>query len=394
MSDLAAHPPLLSAEAPRLRLSPSQQFAVLSLAILLLLGSILAWFLSGQIERQMTAAVSDMIGHQVTAMIRSQFTANDLSEPMIGERYRVFDEFLRRNILSRQIARVKVWNEAGTIIYADDPALAGQTFPVGDELREVFAEGDVVADLANLQASEHAAERGKGLLLEILVPLVPRDSEQVLGAYEVYLYYGPIATSVQRAQAWIWGSVAAALGGLWGGLFWVFQRASRAIAHQRRLAITDPLTGLHNRRYLLEQLEIESERSRRYHVPFSLILLDIDHFKHYNDTYGHPAGDTALRELADRIRKCVRALDTVARYGGEEFAVLLPATGPAGAARTAERIRECVAAKSFAHGSLTISLGVACHADLAPSGLIAEADAALYRAKSLGRNQVCLAEKE
>ncbi len=396
-NDMLNHPvppELPVAVPPRLRASPSQQFAVLSLAVLLLMGALLAWFLSGQIERQMASAVSDMIGHQVTAMIRAQFTADDLRESMTGDRYRAFDDFLRQNILSPQIARVKVWNEAGMIVYANDPALVGQVFPVEGGLREVFVSGDVITELASLEEQENVAEQGLGPLLEIYVPLVPRDSEEVLGAYEVYLYYKPIGEAVRRAQAWIWESVAIALSVLWGGLFWVFARASRAIVRQRQLAITDPLTGLRNRRYLLEQMEMESERSRRYRIPYSLILLDIDHFKKYNDTYGHPAGDVALRELANRLQKCVRAMDTVARYGGEEFAVLLPATDLANATITAERVRDAVVAHSFAHGPLTASLGVAYCDGLAPDGVIAAADVALYQAKSLGRNRACAARKK
>lgn len=243
------------------------------------MGGLLAWFLSRQIERQMATAASDLIGHQVTTMIRAQLAAADLREPMSGERYRVFDGFLRQNVLSRQIARIKVWNEAGTIIYADDPALVGQTLALGDELRRVYAQAEVVAELASLQEPENVAEAGMGRLLEIYVPLIPRDSETVLGAYEVYLYYEPIEAATRRAQFSVWGSVVAALAGLWAGLFRVFERASHAILRERELAITDPLTGLRNRRHLLEQMELENERSRRYRIPYSLILLDIDHFK-------------------------------------------------------------------------------------------------------------------
>ncbi len=391
MSDLATLPITPKTGRRDLRLSPNQQFAVFSFGNLLLLGGALAWFLSGQIEQQMATAISEMIGHQVSTMIRGQLSAADLREPMTGERYAAFDAFLRRSIISPQIARVKVWNEAGVIIYSDEPALVGQVFPLTHELLEVFTEGRVVTELANLQRAENAAEQGMGPLLEIYVPLIPGNSDEVLGAYEVYLYYDPIAAAVRRSRIWIWGSVAVALAALWGSLFWVFARASRAILHQRQLAITDPLTGLHNRRYLLEQLEIEHERFRRYGVPFSLIMLDVDHFKHYNDAHGHPAGDAALRELAQRLLNCVRRLDTVARYGGEEFAVLLPATDLAAAGRTAERILEGVASQPFAHGPLTVSLGVACCNDRTRDDVIAAADGALYRAKSLGRNRVCLA---
>jgi len=207
----------------------------------------------------------------------------------------------------------------------------------------------------------------------------------------VYLYYAPIASAVQRAQTWIWGSVAVALLALWGCLSWVFARASRAIVRQRNLAITDPLTGLHNRRRLLEQLQGERERSKRYGTPFSLILVDVDLFKDYNDAFGHPAGDDALLEVARRMLRCVRGLDTVARYGGDEFAILLPAIGLVGAEQAADRVRELVDTQPFAHGSLTVSQGIACHSGSSQNDIVAAADAALYQAKSLGRNRVSAA---
>lgn len=375
----------------KLSISPSQQFAVFSLIILLALGSVLASLLSVQIEQQMATTTANMVGHQVSAMIRAQLSTADLREPMSSERYHAFDAFLRRNIISPQIARIKIWNETGRIVYSDDPSLVNQVFPLSEELREVFADKEVIVELASLKKDEHVSEQGMGPLLEIYVPLTPNDSSEVLGAYEVYLYYEPIASAVRRAQIWIWGSVSVALILLWVSLFWVFARASRAITRQRQLAITDPLTGLHNRRYLLEQLENERERSQRYDIPFSLIILDMDYFKKYNDAHGHPTGDEALRELANRMLKCVRALDTVARYGGEEFAILLPATNMAGAELTANRIREQVAAKPFACGPLTVSLGAACYNGSSQDDVVAAADAALYQAKSLGRNRVVMA---
>ena len=117
----------------------------------------------------------------------------------------------------------------------------------------------------------------------------------------------------------------------------------------------------------------------------------MDFFKKYNDAYGHPAGDEALRELANRMLKCVRTFDTIARYRGEEFAILLPETNLAYAERTANRIREEVAVLPFAYCPITVSLGVACYNGSSQTNVIAAADAALYQAKSRGRNRVCVA---
>ncbi|MEK6753009.1 MAG: GGDEF domain-containing protein [Chloroflexota bacterium] len=372
-------------------ISPSHQFAAFSLIILLILGGTLAWFLSIQIAEQMATTTADMIGHQVSAMIQAELSTADLREPMSGERYEAFDAFLHRNIISSQIARIKVWNKKGLVVYSDDSALIGQVFPLTEELGEVFADKDVIVQLASLNKGENLSEQGLGQLLEIYVPLTPNDSSEVLGAYEVYLYYEPIASAVRHAQIWIWAAVAVAMAALWGSLNWIFTRASRMISRQRQLAITDPLTGLPNRRYLLEQIKNERERSKRYGSTFSLIILDMDFFKKYNDAYGHPAGDEALRELANRMLKCVRTFDTIARYRGEEFAILLPETNLAYAERTANRIREEVAVLPFAYCPITVSLGVACYNGSSQNNVIAAADAALYQAKSRGRNRVCVA---
>ncbi|MBI5829569.1 MAG: diguanylate cyclase, partial [Chloroflexi bacterium] len=160
----------------------------------------------------------------------------------------------------------------------------------------------------------------------------------------------------------------------------------------QHLAVTDGLTGAFNRRYLDEFLAKELQRCARYQRGVSLILLDIDHFKEYNDAYGHPAGDEALRQVVGVLQKNVRAVDIVARYGGEEFAVVLPETDAAGAQAAAEKIRAAIEAHEFQHGHLTASLGVAhCAATLeaTPETIIAMADRALYNAKRNGRNCVC-----
>jgi diguanylate cyclase (GGDEF)-like protein len=168
-----------------------------------------------------------------------------------------------------------------------------------------------------------------------------------------------------------------------------------------RAGITDFLTGWHNRRYLQQRLKEELARMQRRGGVMACLMIDIDRFKSINDGYGHLAGDSALKEVAHRIEGQIRSMDTAARFGGDELAILLPEANSSEAANLAERIREVIAATPFALNSqisrtLTISVGVATVApgrhetDLkaVADRLVADADAALYRAKALGRNRV------
>jgi diguanylate cyclase (GGDEF)-like protein len=173
----------------------------------------------------------------------------------------------------------------------------------------------------------------------------------------------------------------------------------RALRETRELAITDPLTGLHNRRYLWELLGRELLKARRNRTPVAAILADIDHFKRFNDTWGHEAGDLVLKRVADVIREHVRGSDIGCRYGGEELAVVLPETTLEVAVERAERIRRGIAALRLEHGghrldAVTSSFGVAIfpqHADNTES-LLRAADEALYEAKKAGRDRVVVSQ--
>jgi len=161
------------------------------------------------------------------------------------------------------------------------------------------------------------------------------------------------------------------------------------VQHQ---ALTDGLTGCFNRRFFEIQLERDLHLATRLRQPVSLIMLDIDYFKRVNDTYGHDAGDVALRMIAQAIREELRGVDTAARYGGEEFAVILPQAGPEGAMAVAERLRARIESTSVSGvGCVTASLGVATFPLHASSRdlLVTTADRALYQAKRTGRNRVC-----
>jgi diguanylate cyclase (GGDEF)-like protein len=165
-----------------------------------------------------------------------------------------------------------------------------------------------------------------------------------------------------------------------------------------RLARFDELTGLYNRRYLLERLEQEVLRAKRYGPPLCLIMLDLDHFKHINDTYGHLIGDHVLARVGSALRNTIRATDVAGRYGGEEFCIVLTETSLQGACATAERLRQCIAAAVFTADDrttfhATCSLGVAAYTPDLPDvhELLMRADRALYKAKAAGRNRVMLA---
>lgn len=161
----------------------------------------------------------------------------------------------------------------------------------------------------------------------------------------------------------------------------------------KALADTDALTGLKNRRAFEDRLEQELARARRHGHPLSLVLLDIDHFKSYNDSYGHPKGDDVLRQVGRLLSRMMRDTDFAARYGGEEFAILLSQTDRGGAKQVAERLRKGIEDAAWEERPITASLGVASLAagmDTVPE-LIEHADRALYRSKEAGRNRVSVA---
>lgn len=197
-------------------------------------------------------------------------------------------------------------------------------------------------------------------------------------------------------------TAALLLGIIYSFIFKLHQRLTAAQKQLALMAITDELSGLHNRRHFFAKLAEECQRGRRYKKPLSCLLLDIDHFKEVNDSHGHPVGDAVIRAIGLLLRAHSRQTDIAARYGGEEFALLLPETGREEALLVAEKLRRAIAAQEIAatpelHLQVSASFGVSSwsEAELTTrekaADLVKECDDALYRAKKGGRNQVACA---
>jgi diguanylate cyclase (GGDEF)-like protein len=243
---------------------------------------------------------------------------------------------------------------------------------------------DLSIDTAYVPWLQKARERGYRSFLAI--PLIAQD--RALGCMNLYLTDGHEFDADEIQLLSTFASQAA-----------ISIENARLFEETRQLAITDELTGLANHRQFYNQLAREFRRAQRYRRPLTLLMLDLDHFKEYNDRFGHLAGDQALREIGEVLRRNARDVDILARYGGEEFAIILPETDLERAIIQAERTRVAIASHAFRgkdsspKGDLTVSVGVAA---LTPGmrkieELVHDADQALYRAKSQGRNRLELA---
>ena len=297
----------------------------------------------------------------------------------------------------------------GLVARVVDFAVGAMAFVEGDEL-------DVVL-MVHRHASEEVVEDAKARLLDaiarerkgvgfsrvqarLFAPAAESGGpeEHSLGGFAAF----PVVTNEQLVGLLALGGKflarmppeSAAFLGQVANQSHIVMENSRLFDRVRNLSIRDGVTGLYNHRHIMEMVQTEFDRVGRYQDVFSVLMIDIDHFKKVNDQHGHPAGDAVLREVANVIRDCVRTVDSVGRYGGEEFLVLLPHTPHEEAMHTAERVRSQVGAHVFhaqaAALQVTISVGVATapsEAAETSAAVIREADKALYRAKNAGRDR-------
>lgn len=298
---------------------------------------------------------------------------------------------LDRNL--SELARLRPPQNFSAIEQKRLSALAPQTRGYLAELEHAVVLRQKNQNFLALEALEQAQTSGQ--TLQKTITEVRRGSERENKRQASFLR---LEGQRQRAEAIVRATLFAFL--LLGA--YLLLRAERRFSQQRlrslqrenerlrELTEEDGLTGLSNRRAFDNRIDIEWQRAQRYKLPLSVIVLDVDKFKSYNDTFGHPAGDTILRQMANALAQTARLSDTVARYGGEEFALILPHTDAREALIVGERLKALILRSEWPHRPITASIGIATLTEemTSSAALVKSADQAQYFAKENGRNRV------
>lgn len=381
--------------SPSRRLSLTRQVALLSLLPIVALGFVLARVLQTQIVTRSLEDATVSAGIIAHIGIQPRLTPQDLRDGLTPAGVRALDQQLSARSVTRDLARIKIWNAHHKVIYSDDHSVIGRTLAPSDDLLNALAGKPNNAVVVNPSASsETASEVGLGQLVEVYVPLRFTASGPPAGAFEIYLSYGPIAAAVAGEKRMIALLVAIGLGLLWAILYRIVARASRRLRHQARenyhLARYDQLTGLPNRMRFIEGVGRAVRAEGSAPGAASVLLIDLERFTEINNTLGSANGDRVLCEVADRLRRDLGAETLVARLSGDGYAILhantrdlLEALGQARAVRAS--LEEPIVLDGVAV-NIEASIGIAVMGEHAqdPDTLLRHADAALAHAQAHG----------
>jgi diguanylate cyclase (GGDEF)-like protein len=377
----------------RVRLSLTGQVALLSLIPIVALGFVLARVLQGQIVARTLADEAQSAQLVARLGVQPRLSPRDLSAGLSAGGVRMLDEQLRARSVTRDLARIKIWNNRGRIVYSDDHRLIGRSPGESDDLREALAGRPDAAEVVMPSLhTETASEVGLGRLVEVYVPLRFVASGPPAGAFEIYMSYRPVAAAISSDERTIALLVFLGLALLWAVLFRIVASASRRLRRQARendrLARYDRLTGLPNRTLFLERVAQTLRRELSAGEALAALLLDLDAFRQINDTLGHETGDAVLREVARRLRATLRDGVLLARLGNDEYAILAPAPGGVedalAIAATAQASLEAPIRLERVALNVEASIGIALAPDHAQDAdtLLRRADVALDRARS------------
>ena len=302
------------------------------------------------------------------------------------------------------VARIQIWNEQRRIVYSTDSALIGhgaqgEPSPELSRALQGSTASEVISDRGDVEKQNRPLVRRFGDLLEVYTPIRARGSRATVGAFELYIPYGPVAAAIAHDTHRLYLVLVIGLTVLYAVLFRLVASASRELRRRAEEAkelaersahdaTHDPLTSLPNRSLFRDRAHQAILASARHGHNTALLLIDLDRFKEINDTLGHQAGDLLLREVGPRLHRVLRESDTVARFGGDEFGILLTHVSGPGAAEEVARAVHRALEEPFALQGLTLdveaSIGIALHPLHASDfeELMQRADVAMYRAKA------------
>jgi diguanylate cyclase (GGDEF)-like protein len=374
----------------RPRVSLLVKFAVASAIPIVLLGLVLAHVLRDEIRQRALLNARQSAALLDRSLVQPQLAESDLQTGLSRARIRSLDRTLAPTVAGNQIARIKVWNRSGEVVYASDHGIIGRAFAPSDELREAL-EGNTASEVSDLKKAENASDRRFGQLLEVYTPLRFHGGRTPAGAFELYLPYAPIATAIGHDTERLSLLLLAGLIVLYLLLFRIVAHASARLRRQadenEYQALHDALTGLPNRTLFHDRVEQAIRTSRRDGNRVALMILDVDRFKEVNDTLGHHNGDLLLKQIGERLKTGLRDSDSVARLGGDEFGILLPVIDGADAAlAVAQKVHQALREPVVINGislDLAATVGIA----LAPEHgndvetLLQRADVAMYLGK-------------